>query len=93
MCIAADNVLHNKLDRTLWTAEDYKTVLKPLKTRADGKMPTALPDLKKCFQEWIYRPRRVFDVEDSVEVKGTEGNEDDNDNDEDEEVVETQVTV
>ena len=78
---AADIILRSKL-RSQWSANDYKTVLKPLKRREDGKMPTTLPELTTAYNSWIYRSRKVFDIEAmNINVNDDDGKDENDDND------------
>lgn len=65
ICSKSDDLIKNKPDRNTWTAADYKTVLKPYKTRDDGAMPNKLNLLKDVFGRWILRPKKKFDIEES----------------------------
>ena len=77
ICAAADVVL--KKDKHTWNTNDYKTVLRPLKDKNDGKMPNKKTELEQKWLEWCHRSRRPI-----VDVCGEihdDVNEDDADND------------
>lgn len=61
ICADADAVL--KKDKLTWTIKDYQMVLKPLKQRSDGKMPSNLDALKTAYSEWSHRERKNNDGE------------------------------
>ena len=75
----ADNFLALKKPYSLWTISDFKVVLAPLKTRADGKMPLKKQELQEAYLKWKDRPPKTFDGEIILHSGDSDGDSDDDD--------------